>query len=557
VGAARLASILACAAALAALLLASRLARAEGPSPSLDGAWVMAPLTETFTVQQWSSACGPAPTSGTLSGGGQVAVRGEGGELVVTGGSRTLRTDQCIDPLPTLARETHSSSGNAWRTRCATPTSDPRRAVINTAYFLTGDDAIVVAETGRYEFRIKDSRCIADVKRDGSLRKVVAAPVATQPPPEVAPATATAPALAPAPSPAPPPSPATADCGAPGDPARLEVRPSRKLVRVGNVFAFRAVVLDDRGCVTSTPIQWSVGAVKFKDGQGHAGQPLVDGGGKLTVPADMADATFDVIATAAGRSAHASVDATSPASYEALLAQSGLDPNGERGEPSVTILATTSIGASNVRAEDDARRRRTVFIVVVGGLALALGALAVIGTLRSRKARSLELAAEARHSEKMREYEQKKRSREEEHAAQMRAHLESVAQAQRAGAGAAAAIGTDATGVDTGPMWCPSCRREFSSGTMFCPFDANRLVAVSGHENLMAGPGGGVCPTCKRGFNPGVKICPDDGDELVPAAALAPQPPAIRGKICPTCGGRFEGAAAFCGKDGTQLVLLN
>ena len=154
----------------------------------------------------------------------------------------------------------------------------------------------------------------------------------------------------------------------------------------------------------------------------------------------------------------------------------------------------------------------------------------------------------------------------------MQAHLDSVKKAQDAAAAMAAA-----RAAGPGPVFCPSCRREFPAATTYCPFDSNKLVPVAGHENMMMGPGGGVCPTCKRGFNPGVKVCPHDGDELVPpsvasvaakaplggtmvmpagAAQAAPGAPP-RGKICPTCGGRFDGVAAFCGKDGTQLVLLN
>jgi hypothetical protein len=313
------------------------------------------------------------------------------------------------------------------------------------------------------------------------------------------------------------------------------------------------MVLDAMGCATGTPIQWSVGGLRFADGQPHAAQPSVDAG-RLTVPsADFSDATFDVVVTAAGRSARASVQAVAPANYEALLAQSGLDANGERAEPAVAILATGSIGGSDVRAEDGARRRRVAFIVVVGGLVVVLGILAAIAARRAKRGREFEQAAEERHSEKLREFEQRKRAREEHHASQMRAHLESVAKAQHAAASAAAR-------GSPGPVFCPSCRREYPPGTTYCAFDSNRLVAVAGHEDLMAGPAGGICPTCKRGFNPGVKVCPHDGDDLVPPVMVTPQsPPAVapRGKICPTCGDRFDGVAAFCGKDGTQLVLLN
>jgi predicted amidophosphoribosyltransferase len=145
----------------------------------------------------------------------------------------------------------------------------------------------------------------------------------------------------------------------------------------------------------------------------------------------------------------------------------------------------------------------------------------------------------------MRQFEERRAQREAEHAAQMRAHEESVERAKRAAAG---------------EMMCPACKREYPAGSTYCPNDANKLVSMAGHEELVAGPAGGICPACKRGFNPGTKVCPHDGEELVPYpmyATSAPAPPAARGKICPTCGGRFEGSAGFCGKDGTALVLLN
>jgi hypothetical protein len=333
------------------------------------------------------------------------------------------------------------------------------------------------------------------------------------------------------------------------------VRPSRKLLRLGDSYRFRATVVDASGCLTGTAIQWSVTAAHSKDGKDLLVEPTIDGAGRLSIPAGgLSDAKFDVVATAAGRSARAGVEVTSEANYEALLAQSGLDANGERRDPAVALLATSSLGASGARAEDGAQRRRALFIAIVGGLTLALGVAAAFGALRARrKARAVERAAHARHAEKMREYTEQKREREEQHATQVRAHLESVARAQQQG-GAPSAPGA---GPRSGSLFCPSCHREFPAGTTFCPFDSNRLVGLAGHEQLIAGPVGGICPTCHRGFNPGVRSCPNDGDELVPPGLVAARPVATRGKICPTCGGRFDGAAAFCGKDGTVLVLLN
>src|SRR4029077_9432695 len=171
--------------------------------------------------------------------------------------------------------EAHSTSGRSWRTRCSTPPSDPRRAMINTAYFLTSDDTIQVAETGRYELTINNARCIADVKRDASLTRSVAAAAATGSgvTGAVARAATSLETASPASAPA---TPARPNCSLPDAPARLEVRPSRKVLRVGDTFGFRAVVVDAAGCPTGTQIQWAIGALRFKDGQAHPTVPAID-----------------------------------------------------------------------------------------------------------------------------------------------------------------------------------------------------------------------------------------------------------------------------------------
>jgi hypothetical protein len=524
----------------------------------------MTAVTESFVVQHWGPPCGPTPVSGTMLPAGHATIRSDRGELAIVGERRALRTDQCLDPMPALAQETHSRDARAWRSRCTTPPGDPRHAVVNTAYFLApGDDSISVAETGRYEFRVNGERCVADVRRGASLTRA-GAPIASAWPVPSWPATPLASAMSSAPSAvslAVPPrvapvAPPDAPCRNPGEPARLEVRPSRKLLRLGETFGFQGVVVDANDCPTAAPIAWTVGPVTFSDGQPRDARPSIDAFGKLAVPQDdFADATFDVIASAGGRAANANVQATSAANFESLLAQSGLDSNGERSEPSVAVFATSSIGASRGHVEDGASQKRMTFIAMVGGASLLLGVVAVFGARRARRAVEAARLAEQRHSEKMREYDRQKRAREHHHAEQMRAHIQSVAIAQQQAAAAAA------RGIASGPSFCPSCRREFPSGVAFCPFDANRLVAIAGHEDLLAGPVGGVCPTCKRGFNPGVRVCPHDGEELVPPviaqARAGGSTPPPRGKICPTCGGRFDGASSFCSKDGTQLVLLN
>ncbi len=121
-----------------AVLLLSVDSRADSP---YDGQWKQTPLKEEFTVQQWLPGCGPAPSSHSAGGGETINVTQEGDELSFVGGGRVYKSNQCYDDMPTLARESHSRdpSGKIWRTHCATPAGDPRRATMNTLVQVTND----------------------------------------------------------------------------------------------------------------------------------------------------------------------------------------------------------------------------------------------------------------------------------------------------------------------------------------------------------------------------------------------------------------------------------
>ncbi|HSQ63851.1 MAG TPA: zinc ribbon domain-containing protein, partial [Polyangiaceae bacterium] len=448
----------------------------------------------------------------------------EGDELGFVGGGRVYKTNQCYDDMPTLARESHSRdpSGKQWRTHCATPAGDPRRATMNTLVAVTSDKHIDVLETGRYEISLADGKCTADVKRTRSydlVQAVAPAPTVT--------ATATATATA------------APKCEHPGEAARLEVRPSRKLMKTGETFTFHALVLDASGCATQTPTTWSV--------EGATSGVTVDGSGTVAVAGDAPEGNATVVATAAGKSAKVTIEVSSPAHYADLLASSGLNAAGESDAASTVVIATSSIGGADAKTEDGSKRRRAVFIAVVVGVSVLLGIVALFARRRSKKAAALEREAQERHEEKMREFDDRQRKRAEEHAAQVRAHEESVKRAEE----------VKARRTTAGAMECPSCRRELPSGSQFCPHDGSKLVP----QGRAGAPLGNICPVCRRGYDAQTKVCPADGEELVPqavyAATAAPPPTKPKGKICPTCGGRFEGEAAFCGKDGTALVLLN
>jgi hypothetical protein len=378
---------------------------------------------------------------------------------------------------------------------------------------------------------MSSGKCTADVKRSRTYDLVKAtAPVASVSATPTVTATA-APAKV---------------CDHVGEPARLEVRPSKKLMKTGDTFAFNAAVLDSNGCATPTKTTWSV--------DGNQAGVSVDPSGLVTIASDAPEGNATIVATAAGKSAKVAVQITSPANYASMLATSGLNASGESDVAATAVIASSSLGATDVKAEDSSPKRRTIFIAVVAGLTLLLGIVAIIGARRSKKAEKLARDAEERHAERLEQHEARERKRAQEHAEKLRAHEESVKRVEEVKA-------KRATSTAPNPVLeCPSCRREYPAGSQFCPHDGSKLVAQA--SSTAGAPLGNICPVCRRGYDSQTKVCPHDGEELVPQAAFqastrtdsAAKP---KGKICPTCGGRFEGEAAFCGKDGTALVLLN
>ena len=528
-------------------------ARADTP---FDGKWKQGALREDYTVPEWSpSGCGPAPVSAVSGGGEIVSVHQEGDELAIAGGGRVFRTNQCYDQQPTLSRETHSRdpSGRSWRTRCSTPASDPRKATMNTLVVATSDTHIDLIETGRYEIMLADGHCVADVRRSREFDLVardLAAPVeATSGAVAVQAPTPTVTAVAP---------PSRPSCDSPGDPARLEVRPSRKLLRTGESYAFHAVVLDANGCATGTPTAWSIAP-------GGGTTLSVDSSGHVSAPVDAAEGSAQVLVTAAGRSARVTIDVASPAHYDELLVSSGLNAQGEND--AVSVAETGSIGGADAHAEDTAKKRRTVFLAIVGGLVVLLGAVAWVFARRQKQVARLETTATEEYEEKMRAADERRAEKRAAHDTAVKAHEESLRRAREAATRKSTEARATEEAAKAGParMVCPTCRRDYPTTSAFCPQDATKLVAAGAGQAAPGSGAGSICPACKRGFPAGTRVCPNDGEELVPYAMHAAVARAGtgtvaltgKGKICPTCGGRFDGAAAFCGKDGTALVLIN
>jgi hypothetical protein len=480
--------------ALASVSLLEKDARAAD-DPPLAGQWSATAMTVNWKIGDWGAACGPKPSGGGTPAG-TVTVTQQGSELVLSGAGRTYSTRECWEQFPGLTVTSHSVGGRTWRNTCRTPPKDPRQANLVTTVSATNAQ-IAFDETGQYQFVIQGQNCTASVRRTRFLRPLSTSAQAPSP-------AASAPATKAAP-------PATeSKCRTPGPPARLEVRPSRKLMRAGESYAFRAIVMDARGCAVEAN-------AAFRVAGGPEGVTVTEAG-RVAVPEATPEGEVKLVASAAGRSVTVAVEVVSRERYDALLAEGRFDESGASAEAAVVKLETSSIGAKETVVRDDAERHRTLFVALVGGAALVLGLVGFVLVQRSRRSNLRERSGEPPASRRP----------------------------------------APARGVSAG-MVCPTCRDEFPAGAQFCAKDGNRLVPLGTSGEL--GPSGAVCPVCGQGYDPGVALCPKHDEALVPPAVYqsrqAGAAPAKTRKICPVCGAQFPGDSGFCGTCGAALVPVN
>ncbi len=459
-----------------------------------------------WNIGDWGKACGPRPGGGGAPGG-TVTIRQVGSELSITGAGPSYSTTRCWEQFPGLSRRSHSGGRRGWRNVCKTASNDSRQATIITTISAT-DNTISFDETGQYQFVIEGQNCTASVRRTRSYSLIQREGAA---PPQPA-ASAPPPAAAPTPAPKKP-EPPPKRCGETGPPARLEVRPSRKLMRPGEQFTFRAAVLDSSGCRLSVAPSWKI------DKQDAPAK--MTGPGRISVADDAPETEIPLSAVVAGHAAHVVVEVASSKRYDALLGSGDFDQSGESGDAAVAVIASGSIGSRSVVARDAARARKREFIAILGGAALLLG---IIGLVLVRRTRRQHAASESDES----------------------------GSPETGGPGASRAPARRG-------MICPTCREEYPADAGFCAMDGNRLIPVEEGVDSR-GPTGGVCPICGQGFDPGVQTCPTHEEELVPAAvylADREQEPAVQKRICPVCGTQYPGDSQFCGTDGAALVPVN
>lgn len=428
------------------LIAALAAASARADAPTLSGQWSASALTVKWIIGDWGAACGPKPSGGDAPAT-TVSVQDSGGELLVSGGGRTYSTLGCWDQYPGIQRAAHTASSRSWKTICKTPPADPRQAMLTTSLTAT-DDTMSFYEAGQYQFVIQGQNCTASVGRYRTfklLQRVAAEAPANS-------GTTSAPSASAAP-------PENDRCKSLGAPARLDVRPTRKLLRAGEEFTFRATLYDSAGCPLPQRITWTAGS----------GAELADvsSDGAVHVHPDATEGEVTLTATAGGRSASVTVEVASTERYDALLRNGDWSPSGESSAPT-PAAATRSVGAAAAVAEDHGTgKKKTTFIIVVCVIALVLG---VVATLLVQRART----AAAKRAE------EEERRRAEERAAyeQMAAERARAAEQARAEEARAAAA-SRAPAPAVAKTICPVCGARYTTNARFCGKDGAVLIPLN------------------------------------------------------------------------------
>lgn len=343
---------------------------------TLAGAWSAGAMSESVTVGSWVDECGPKPKSSSTPGGAyKVTVSGD--ELVFSGG-KSFRTDQCWD-MGLAKRVSHSATPSIryWKTRCESPAGDPRKATITTVVRAVDDDTIVLSETARYSSTMASGDCSASVERSRTFKIVArdgAAPAASSTPSGPASASTPAPSVTTPPKPSVTTPPAV-PCSTVGEPATLEVKPRRKVVRPGEQFDFRARILDANGCELGAKT-----AFRLAPESAAISTVVVENNGHIKVAADADPVVATLLVEGGQKSARVELEVVSDQRYAELLAAGAGDAAAD--EQAVAIVLTSGGGASSTAVVDpgkqQAKRFRFGSLALVGGIATLLGLAAIV-----------------------------------------------------------------------------------------------------------------------------------------------------------------------------------
>ncbi|MFW5877344.1 MAG: hypothetical protein ACOCXM_11450 [Myxococcota bacterium] len=481
--------------AFAALMVLPSGAQAEG---AYEGTWRAGPMRVRVAVKSWGADCGPQPPASSTEPGGPVHIEG-GGDTMRLSGAMTWRSDQCFTANRSARRVSASSKEGSWSVTCRTPDDDPKAERGTYRLRATGPDALVFREQSRYDWELKDSRCIATRVAERTLTRNSPAPSPEGTETETKRSSACT----------------------PGTPAKLALSPSTKTIEPGERVCFYARVTDAEGCaIDRASVRYTLDRPPSRTGR------MRRNCFEAATTAAEAEGTFHVRATVEDLGDRATV-VVRAADLSDLIARGALASDDTDGPEARGVEREE---ATRVAARAGGTGRGSPWPLVAAGAALVvLLGLAVAMVVRRHRGSTPAGAAPR-----------------------------APGGSDAASSGAMPVASAQPPGP---PLRCPVCQKDYPPGTLYCPVDGAPLDRGDPSDDRPPRQAM-ICPTCRRGYAPEARFCPHDSEELMPYTAFmdrqrqetAPDGP---GRICPTCGERYAASVAYCGKDGSALVLVN
>ncbi|HKP62989.1 MAG TPA: hypothetical protein VJV78_39910, partial [Polyangiales bacterium] len=340
-------------------------AHAQTPPSGLSGVWRAGSTQIDVALESWGEDCGPRPQSSRSAGGGIINIEQAAGQLIIHGRGQDIRSDACWSRNPSMRRQASGFANSVWTTKCKTAANDPREESGTYTLRVTGQDMLTYQDVSRYNWALKESRCVATfttiqtLTRRGAIEKAAAAkpvpPVAEKP--EV------------------PPEPEEKEkvC-TPGDPARMSLRPRKAELEVGQRVCFKPRVVDNADCVIKDAnVAWSLSHNKALRGT------LLNGCFTAAETAAEAEGEFKIMAAAGPLRAEAIVS-VHPVDLSALIAKrmgSGALTGFEESAPLEAAPKSVTRVATRREPEPASASPRKLIGIALGiaATALALAAL--------------------------------------------------------------------------------------------------------------------------------------------------------------------------------------
>ncbi len=202
---------------------------------SYAGQWQAGALQIRHQVESWGNDCGMRPPPTARQPGGVVTVAQNGDQLRFSGSVRGA-TNQCWSDKPSIRRISSRFQAGTWTTVCRTPGGDAQPEDGRYTFRVDGD-RLVYREVTTWDWRLRESHCLATRTASRTLTRVSGTGVAPDPEPD--------------PEPQP-------QCTA-GEPSRIRIIPNELTIEPGARGCVRARVVDAAGCaIRNAPVRYEL-----------------------------------------------------------------------------------------------------------------------------------------------------------------------------------------------------------------------------------------------------------------------------------------------------------